>query len=29
MPFAAPLEHFFMDPEPDHVYRRMRALALA
>ncbi|MEO8475965.1 MAG: alpha-ketoacid dehydrogenase subunit beta [Actinomycetota bacterium] len=29
MPFAAPLEHFFMDPEPDHIYRRMRELALA
>jgi 2-oxoisovalerate dehydrogenase E1 component beta subunit len=29
MPFAAPLEHFFMDPEPDHVYRRMRELAFA
>jgi len=29
MPFAAPLEHYFMDPEPDHIYRRMRDLALA
>jgi 2-oxoisovalerate dehydrogenase E1 component beta subunit len=29
MPFAAPLEHFYMDPEPDHIYRRMRELALA
>ena len=27
MPFAAPLEHFFMEPEPDQVYRRMRDLA--
>jgi 2-oxoisovalerate dehydrogenase E1 component beta subunit len=29
MPFAAPLEHFYTDPEPDHVFRRMRELALA
>ncbi len=29
MPFATPLEHFFMEPEPDHIYRRMRELALA
>jgi 2-oxoisovalerate dehydrogenase E1 component beta subunit len=29
MPFAAALEHYFMDPEPDHIYRRMRDLALA
>ena len=29
MPFAAPLEHFFMEPEPDQVYRRMRDLAHA
>jgi 2-oxoisovalerate dehydrogenase E1 component beta subunit len=28
MPFATPLEHFFMEPEPDHLYRRMRELAL-
>jgi 2-oxoisovalerate dehydrogenase E1 component beta subunit len=27
MPFAAPLEHFFMEPEPDQVYRRMLDLA--
>ncbi|HEY7668253.1 MAG TPA: alpha-ketoacid dehydrogenase subunit beta [Actinomycetota bacterium] len=27
MPFATPLEHFFMEPEPDHLYRRMRELA--
>jgi 2-oxoisovalerate dehydrogenase E1 component beta subunit len=29
MPFAAPLEHFFMEPEPDHVYTRIRELARA
>jgi 2-oxoisovalerate dehydrogenase E1 component beta subunit len=29
MPFAAALEHFFMEPEPDHLYARMRALANA
>jgi 2-oxoisovalerate dehydrogenase E1 component beta subunit len=29
MPFAAPLEHFFMEPEPDQVYRRMLDLARA
>ena len=29
MPFAAPLEHFFMEPEPDHIYTRMRELARA
>ena len=29
MPFAAALEHFYMDPEPDHIYRQMRELALA
>jgi hypothetical protein len=29
MPFAAPLEHFFMEPEPDQVYARMRELARA
>ena len=29
MPFAAPLEHYFMEPEPDHLYARMRALAHA
>jgi len=27
MPFAAALEHFYLEPEPDHIYRRMRALA--
>jgi 2-oxoisovalerate dehydrogenase E1 component beta subunit len=27
MPFAAPLEHFYMEPEPDQIYRRMRDLA--
>jgi 2-oxoisovalerate dehydrogenase E1 component beta subunit len=27
MPFAAPLEHYFMEPEPDHIYARMRDLA--
>jgi 2-oxoisovalerate dehydrogenase E1 component beta subunit len=27
MPFASPLEHYFMEPEPDQVYRRMRDLA--
>jgi 2-oxoisovalerate dehydrogenase E1 component beta subunit len=29
MPFATPLEHFFMEPEPDQIYRRMRDLANA
>jgi 2-oxoisovalerate dehydrogenase E1 component beta subunit len=29
MPFAAPLEHYFMEPEPDHIYARMRELARA
>ena len=29
MPFAAPLEHFFMEPEPDQVHRRMLDLARA
>jgi len=29
MPFAAALEHYFMEPEPDHLYARMRALAHA
>jgi 2-oxoisovalerate dehydrogenase E1 component beta subunit len=28
MPFATALEHHFMEPEPDQVYRRMRDLAL-
>ena len=27
MPFAAPLEHFFMEPEPDQIYLAMRELA--
>ena len=27
MPFAAPLEHYFMEPEPDQIYARMRELA--
>jgi 2-oxoisovalerate dehydrogenase E1 component beta subunit len=27
MPFATPLEHFYMEPEPDQVYRRMLELA--
>ncbi len=29
MPFAAPLEHLYMEPEPDQVYRRMLELAHA
>lgn len=29
MPFATPLEHFFMEPEPDQVYRSMLDLARA
>lgn len=29
MPYAAPLEHYFMEPTPDHVYAAMRELALA
>jgi 2-oxoisovalerate dehydrogenase E1 component beta subunit len=29
MPFAAPLEHFFMEPEPDQVYTQIRDLARA
>ena len=29
MPFATPLEHYFMEPEPDQVYRRMLDLARA
>jgi 2-oxoisovalerate dehydrogenase E1 component beta subunit len=28
MPFAAPLEHYYLEPEPDHIYRRMRELAV-
>jgi 2-oxoisovalerate dehydrogenase E1 component subunit beta len=27
MPFSTPLEHFYMEPEPDHIYRRMLDLA--
>lgn len=27
MPFAAPLEHYYTEPEPDHLYRRMLGLA--
>jgi hypothetical protein len=27
MPFAAALEHYFMEPEPDQIYRAMRDLA--
>jgi 2-oxoisovalerate dehydrogenase E1 component beta subunit len=27
MPFATPLEHYYMEPEPDQVYRRMFDLA--
>jgi 2-oxoisovalerate dehydrogenase E1 component beta subunit len=27
MPFAASLEHFFMEPEPDHIFRAMVDLA--
>jgi 2-oxoisovalerate dehydrogenase E1 component beta subunit len=27
MPFAAALEHFYLEPEPDQIYRRMRQLA--
>ena len=27
MPFAAPLEHYFMEPEPDRIYARMLELA--
>jgi 2-oxoisovalerate dehydrogenase E1 component beta subunit len=27
MPFASPLEHFYMEPEPDLLHRRMRELA--
>jgi 2-oxoisovalerate dehydrogenase E1 component beta subunit len=29
MPFAASLEHFYMEPEPDQVYRRLLDLARA
>jgi 2-oxoisovalerate dehydrogenase E1 component beta subunit len=27
MPYAAALEHFYMEPEPDHIYRTMLRLA--
>jgi 2-oxoisovalerate dehydrogenase E1 component beta subunit len=27
MPYAAALEHYFVEPEPDHLYRAMRDLA--
>ncbi len=27
MPFATALEHFYMEPEPDQIYRRMLELA--
>ncbi len=27
MPYASALEHFYMEPEPDHIYRAMRDLA--
>jgi 2-oxoisovalerate dehydrogenase E1 component beta subunit len=27
MPFAGSLEHFYIEPEPDHIYRRMLELA--
>jgi 2-oxoisovalerate dehydrogenase E1 component beta subunit len=27
MPFAAALEHYYMEPEPDQIYQRMRDLA--
>jgi hypothetical protein len=27
MPFAAALEHFYMEPEPDHIFAAMRELA--
>ncbi len=27
MPFATPLEHFYIEPEPDQLYRRMLQLA--
>jgi 2-oxoisovalerate dehydrogenase E1 component beta subunit len=28
MPYAAPLEHYFMEPSPDHIYLAMRELAV-
>jgi 2-oxoisovalerate dehydrogenase E1 component beta subunit len=27
MPFAAALEHFYLEPEPDLIYRHIRDLA--
>ena len=27
MPFAGPLEHYYIEPEPDHLYRGMLELA--
>jgi 2-oxoisovalerate dehydrogenase E1 component subunit beta len=27
MPYATPLEHFYLEPEPDHIYRKMLELA--
>jgi 2-oxoisovalerate dehydrogenase E1 component beta subunit len=27
MPYAAALEHFYTEPEPDHIYRAMADLA--
>jgi 2-oxoisovalerate dehydrogenase E1 component beta subunit len=27
MPYASPLEHWYLEPEPDHLYRRMLDLA--
>ena len=27
MPFAGALEHYYVEPEPDHLYRRMLDLA--
>ncbi|HEX6845131.1 MAG TPA: alpha-ketoacid dehydrogenase subunit beta [Actinomycetota bacterium] len=29
MPYAAALEHYYMEPEPDHIYAAMRRLAEA
>lgn len=29
MPYAASLEHYYMEPSPDHIYAAMRELALA
>jgi 2-oxoisovalerate dehydrogenase E1 component beta subunit len=27
MPFSTPLEHFYTEPQPDHIYRAMLELA--